>query len=67
MFPNSTTAWVPHLSQNFTDFYDLFSVGSGLLDMQSAVANTDLAPATVGAALSPSVVYNPSNWHGFPG
>jgi serine protease AprX len=60
VFPNSTTAWVPHLSQNFTDFYDLFSVGSGLLNMQSAIANTDLAPATVGAALSPSAVFNQS-------
>jgi serine protease AprX len=60
VFPNSTSAWVPHLSQNFTDFYDLFSVGSGLLNMQSAVANTDLAPATVGAALSPSAVFNQS-------
>ncbi len=58
VFPNSTVAWVPHLQQNFTDFYDLFSVGSGLLNMQSAIANTDLAPATVGAALSPSAVYN---------
>ena len=61
VFPTSTTAWVPHLSQNFTAFYDLFSVGSGLLNMQSAVTNADLAPATTGAALSPSVVYNPSN------
>ena len=60
VFPNSTVAWVPHLSQNFTDFYDLFSVGSGLLNMQSAIANTDLAPATVGAALSPSAVVNQS-------
>ena len=60
VFPNSTVAWVPHLQQNFTDFYDLFSVGSGLLNMQSAIANTDLAPATVGAALSPSAVYNQS-------
>jgi serine protease AprX len=60
VFPNSTTAWVPHLSQNFTDFYDLFSVGSGLLNMQSAIANTDLAPATVGAALSPTAVVNQS-------
>jgi serine protease AprX len=59
-FPTSSAAWVPHLSQTFTDFYDLFSVGSGLVDMQNAVSNTDLAPATVGAALSPSVVYNPS-------
>jgi serine protease AprX len=56
---NSTSAWVPHLSRNFTDFYDLFSVGSGLLSVQSAIASKDLAPATVGSALSPSVVYNP--------
>jgi len=56
----STSAWVPHLSQNFTDFYDLFSVGSGLLNVQAAVANSDLAPATVGSALSPSAVYNPT-------
>jgi serine protease AprX len=60
VFPTSTVAWVPHLSQNFTAFYDLLSVGSGLLNMQTAVASTALAPATVGAALSPSVVYNPS-------
>ena len=32
VFPQSTVAWVPHLSQNFTNFYDLFSVGSGLLE-----------------------------------
>jgi serine protease AprX len=55
----STSAWVPHLMQSFLDYYDLFSVGSGLLNVQSAVANSDLAPATVGAALSPYVVYNP--------
>jgi serine protease AprX len=56
---NSTSAWVPHLSRNFTDFYDMFSVGSGLLNVQAAIANHDLAPATAGSALSPSVVYNP--------
>jgi serine protease AprX len=56
----STSAYVPHLQQTFTDFYDMLSVGSGLVDMQNAVVNTDLAPATVGAALSPSLVYNPS-------
>ena len=57
----STSAWVPHLSQNFTDFYDLFSVGSGLLNVQAATANTDLAPANVGSALSPTAVYNQHN------
>jgi serine protease AprX len=56
----STSAFVPHLNQTFLDFYDLFSVGSGLVNVQSAVANTDLAPANVGAALSPTVVYNPT-------
>jgi serine protease AprX len=59
-FPVSSVAWVPHLSQNFTDFYDLLSVGAGLVDMQNAVVNTDLAPATVGSALSPSLAYNSS-------
>ncbi len=44
-----TSAFVPHLNSTFTDFYDLFSVGSGLLNVQSAIANTDLAPATVGS------------------
>jgi serine protease AprX len=61
VFPTSTVARVPHLYQNFTEFYDLFSVGSGYLDLQAALANTDVAPATVGSALSPSVVYNSSN------
>ncbi|MGA7400058.1 MAG: S8 family peptidase [Candidatus Sulfotelmatobacter sp.] len=60
LLPTSTVAWVPHLSQNFTSTYDLFSVGSGLLNLQTAISNTDLAPATVGAAFSPSVVYNPN-------
>jgi serine protease AprX len=55
----STTAYVPHLFMSFLSFYDLFSVGSGLLNVQAAVANNDLAPATIGSALSPSVVYNP--------
>jgi serine protease AprX len=55
----STSAWVPHLSQTFVDFYDLFSVGSGLLNVQAATTNADLAPSNVGAALSPTAVYNP--------
>jgi serine protease AprX len=57
-FPRSSVSWVPHLSRNFTEFYDLLSVGSGYLDVQAALANHDLAPANVGAALSPSAVYD---------
>ncbi len=60
VFPTSTVASVPHLSQTYTEFYDLFSVGAGYLDAQAALANSDLAPATVGSALSPYAVYNSS-------
>lgn len=55
----STSAYVPHLWKTFLNFYDLFSVGSGVLNVQAAIANNDLAPATVGSALSPSAIYNP--------
>ena len=54
----STSAYVPHLLLSFLDFYDVFSVGSGFLNIQAATSNTDLAPAAVGSALSPSAVYN---------
>lgn len=54
----STSAFVPHLSQTFTSTYDLFSVGSGLMNVQAATTSTALAPATVGSALSPTAVYN---------
>ena len=60
VFPTSTVAWVPHLLMNFTSTYDLFSVGSGLVNLQNAISNTDLAPPTVGAALCPTAVYNPA-------
>jgi serine protease AprX len=60
-FPTSTVVSVPSLSETFTEYYDLFSVGSGLLNMQPALSDNNLAPSTLGAALSPSVVYNPSN------
>ena len=54
----STSAWVPHLAQTFTSTYDLFSAGSGLMNVQAATTSSALAPATVGSALSPTAVYN---------
>lgn len=60
VFPTSSVAVVPDLNATFTSYYDTFSVGAGLIDMSNALVSTALAPATVGAALSPSVVYNPS-------
>src|SRR5882757_8541223 len=37
---------------------DLFDVGAGAVDASAALANTDLAPSFVGAAKSPTAVYN---------
>src|SRR5580658_1464326 len=59
-FPTSTVVSVPALDETFTEYYDLFSVGSGLLNVQSAMSDNSLAPGNVGAALSPYVVYNSS-------
>jgi serine protease AprX len=60
-FPTSTFISIPSLDESFTEYYDPLSVGSGLLNMQSALSDNSLAPANVGAALSPSVSYNSSN------
>lgn len=57
----STSAYVPHLRQSFLSFYDMLATGSGLMNVQNAINNTDLAPATVGSALSPSLSYNANN------
>jgi len=43
-------------SQTFSEQADIFTVGAGYLDIQAALANTTLAPATLGSAMSPSVV-----------
>ncbi|MGO9087705.1 MAG: S8 family peptidase [Candidatus Sulfotelmatobacter sp.] len=59
-FPTSSTATDPTTGQTYTSYYDLFTVGAGYVDVSAALANTDLVPATVGAALSPTAVYNSS-------
>jgi len=57
-FPTSSVATDPLTGQTYTEYYDLFTVGAGYLDVAAAVANTDKAPATVGSALSPYAVPN---------
>lgn len=54
-FPASST--VVTGGQTYTDYYDVFTVGAGYLDIQAALNNNDLA---AGNALSPSVTYNSS-------
>jgi serine protease AprX len=60
-FPTSTAITVAALDETFTEYYDLFSVGTGLLDMQTALSDNSLAASNVGAALSPSVTDDSSN------
>ena len=60
-FPTSSVITVAALDETFTEYYDLFSVGTGLLNMQPALSDKSQAPSNVGAALSPSVTYNSSN------
>lgn len=43
----------PTTGQTFNLRADIFTVGAGYLDIQAALADPDLAPATVGSALSP--------------
>jgi serine protease AprX len=60
-FPTSSVITVSALDETFTEYYDVFSVGTGLLNVQPALSDNMLAPSNVGAALSPSASYNSSN------
>ena len=57
-FPTSSVSTDPVTHATYTSYYDIFTVGSGYLDITAAIANTDKAPATVGSALSPYVAAN---------
>jgi serine protease AprX len=57
-FPQSSTYTDPTTGVVYTQQYDIFTVGTGYLDAYAALNSTDLAPNTVGAALSPSAAYD---------
>jgi serine protease AprX len=57
-FPQSSTYTDPVTGVVYTQQYDIFTVGTGYLDAYAALNSTDLAPNTVGAALSPSAAYD---------
>src|SRR5437870_10894550 len=56
-FPASSSATDPATGITYTDYYDIFTIGAGYLDIAAALANNDLA---VGSALSPAVSFDPS-------
>jgi serine protease AprX len=60
VFPRYSTATDPLTGLSYNSQYDIFTVGAGCLDIQAALANTDLAPATAGSALSPAVALDSS-------
>jgi serine protease AprX len=55
-FPASSTATDPTTGITYTDYYDIFTVGAGYLNIPAALANNDLAN---GSAMSPSVTFDP--------
>jgi serine protease AprX len=52
-----TSATDPSSGITFNAQADVFTVGAGYLNVQAALSNTNLAPATVGSAMSPGAVY----------
>jgi serine protease AprX len=57
-FPASSTAVDPATGKVYTTQNDMFTVGAGYLNIEGALASTDLASASVGVAKSPIVAYN---------
>jgi serine protease AprX len=56
--PQTSTAVDAITGATYNEQADIFTVGAGELDIQAALANTDLAPATNGSAVSPTATVN---------
>lgn len=54
-FPKSSVAVDPVTGISYTDYYDIFTVGAGYVDIEAALQNNDTAPSTIGSAESPAV------------
>lgn len=56
-FPTSSTVTDPTTGIIYTDYYDIFTIGAGYLDIGAAVASNDLADAS---AASPAAIFDPT-------
>src|SRR6266699_156056 len=56
-FPASSSVTDPATGITYTDYYDIFTIGAGYLNIPAALANNDLAN---GSAMSPSVTFDQS-------
>lgn len=59
-FPVSSSVTDPATGQTYVDYYDIFTVGAGYVDLAAALANIGNVPAS-GTALSPTASYDPSS------
>ena len=56
-FPAYSTVADPTTGVTYTDYYDIFTIGAGYLDIAAALSSSDLADAS---AVSPAAVFDPS-------
>lgn len=56
-FPASSTVTDPITGVTYTDYYDIFTIGAGYLDIAAALSSNDLADAS---AVSPAAVFDPT-------
>ncbi len=56
-FPASSSATDPTTGITYTDYYDIFTIGAGYLDIAAALSSSDLAGAS---AVSPTATYDPT-------
>jgi len=56
-FPASSSVTDPTTGTTYTDYYDIFTIGAGYLDIAAALSSNDLAGAS---AVSPTAVYDPT-------
>src|SRR3989440_9193216 len=56
-FPAYSTVTDPTTGIIYTDYYDIFTIGAGYLDIAAALSSNDVADAS---AVSPAVVFDPS-------
>jgi serine protease AprX len=59
-FPQSSTVTDPTTGQTFTDYYDIFTVGAGYIDLAAALSSINNVPAN-GTAWSPVASYQSGN------
>jgi len=56
-FPTSSSVYDPATGNTYVDYYDVFTVGAGYVDLAAALASNDTAR---GSAISPTAVLSPS-------